>query len=264
MSIYDSEGDTLPFTPESFTADADVDTDAEGVFAWLRPHGDTACEAFDASVNTTIKDKQEYGHERQFLHRSSRQCLSRSTYTEDGEEVEASLFHRWSGAFKFSLKVSPRSPSKGWYLGTNYGRDSQEIDILLAPPQKRWKPTRIASIHARLFFHEQSLRMMIEARHAVTVTKIGTAVITRSGVHVLEHGELIQIGNCSYIFEYTSLHSTKAFEQDLFRWMKEHYRSSLPNNLLSPHSVGEPRSLGRYYCSPSAFAKGRFGKVSAG
>ncbi|KAF7510562.1 hypothetical protein GJ744_006408 [Endocarpon pusillum] len=94
--------------------------------------------------------------------------------------------------------------------------------------------------------------------------KNGTAVITRSGTHVLEHGELIQIGNCSYTYEYTSLHSTKVFEQDLFRWMKEYYSSPLPNGLLSPHTVGEPRSLGRYYCSPSTFAKGTFGKVSAG
>ncbi|KAF7510563.1 hypothetical protein GJ744_006409 [Endocarpon pusillum] len=94
MSIYDSDGDTIPFTPESFTADVD----AEGVFAWLRPHGDNACEAFDASVNTTIKSKQKYEHERQFLHRFSRQCRSRSIYTEDGEEAEANPYHQWSGA----------------------------------------------------------------------------------------------------------------------------------------------------------------------
>ena len=264
MSIYDSDGDTIPLTPESFTAEADANAEAEGVFAWLRPHGDIACEAFDASVNTTIKNKQQYRHERQFLHRSSRECRSRSVYTEDGEEAKPSLYNQWSGAFKFSLKVPPRYPTKGWYLGTNYGRNSQEVDILLAPPQERWKSARIASKHARLLFHSESLRMTIEARHAVTITKNGTAVITQSGIHVIEHGELIQIGNCSYTFEYTSLYSTQVFEQDLFRWMKKYDRSSRPNHLLSPHSVGEPRSLGRYYCSPSAFAKGTFGKVSAG
>lgn len=81
MSIYESDGDTIPLTPESFTAEADAVAEAEGVFAWLRPHGDNACEAFDASVNTTIKNKQKHRHERQFLYRSSRERRSRSVYT---------------------------------------------------------------------------------------------------------------------------------------------------------------------------------------
>lgn len=261
--FFDSDGDTIPLTPESFAQDV-VDANNDEIFAWLRPHSEAACAAFDASVNSTIKDKRRYEHERQFLHRISRERRARSVYSEDGQQVGDPPY-QWSGAFKLSLKIPPRDPAKGWYLGTNYKRNTQEIDILLAPPKEEWAVTRIAANHARLFFHQESTRMMLEARHAVTLTKNGAEVITQSRSRVIENGELIQIGSCLYTFEYTNVHATEAFEEALFKWIKE-YSSPLwaPNKLLSPSRLGEPRSLGKYYCSPSAFAKGTFGKISAG
>ena len=46
--------------------------------------------------------------------------------------------------------------------------------------------------------------------------------------------------------------------------MKKHFGSQSLHRHLSPTSVGDPVMLGNYYCSPSAFAKGTFGKVTAG
>lgn len=183
---FDSDGDTVPFTPESFNQDI-TEAENDEVFAWLRPHSETACAAFNATLNSTVKNKCRYEHERQFLHRISRERRARSVFSEDGEEVESAPYE-WSGAFKLSLKIPPRNPKKGWCLGTNYRRNTQEVDILLAPPKEEWAVTRIAANHARLFFHQESYRMMLEARHAVTLTKNGTEVITQSRCHVIEDG----------------------------------------------------------------------------
>ena len=106
---------------------------------------------------------------------------------------------------------------------------------------------------------------MLEARHTVTITKDGVTVITQSKSHVIEHGELIEIGHCSYRFEYTELHATSAFKKDLVIFMKEQKGPQWSlHQLLAPDSVGAPISLGTYCCSPSAFAQGTFGKTSAG
>jgi hypothetical protein len=80
---FDSNGDTVPLTPDSFTQDV-VDIDDDEVFAWLRPYSKAACAAFNASVNSAIKNKLRYVHKRQFLHRISQEQRARSVYTEDG------------------------------------------------------------------------------------------------------------------------------------------------------------------------------------
>ena len=211
-----------------------------------------------------MKEREKYEHIRQFLHISQRGNRARSVYTEDEVGPNDTLL-QWSGAFKLSLKASSRDSSKGWYFGTSRGRQIQDVDILLAPPIKRWISSRVAGIHGRLYFHQESYRMMLEARHTVTVTKNGVAVVNQSSSRVIEHGELIEIGHCLYIFEYTELHSTPAFEQDLIRYMKDQNKSQWSlNKLLSPSSVRAPISIGGYNWSPHAFAQGTFGKVSAG
>ncbi len=261
--MSDSEGSTILLSPGS-VADDLVNTNEDDVFAWLRPHCDTACAAFNASVNSALKNRDKYEHIRQFLHVTERDKRARSPYTETDTEPENTPL-QWSGGFKLSLKAPPRDPAKGWYLGTNRGRQSQEVDILLAPPTKDWASKRIAGKHARLFLHEQSCRIMLEARHAVTMTKNGAAVITQLNSRVIEDNELIVIGECSYIFQYAESYSTPAFEQDLVRFMKEQSGPQWSlNKLLSPASIGVPISIGSYCCSPSAFAQGTYGKISAG
>ena len=166
------------------------------------------------------------------------------------------------GAFKLSLKVLPRDPVKGWYLGSS----CQRADLLLAPSGRRWQSTtRIAERHARLFFHAESCRAILEARHTVTSTKTGVEVLRECASQILEHGEPLVINDCSYVFELTDLFATPDFEEELTTFLKRYFKKEWSmNKLLSPTSVRQPLVIGEYHCSPSAFAQGTFGKVSAG
>ncbi len=258
-----SEGSTAPFTPESFADDV-TNPDLRDVFAWLRPHSKTACAAYDAAVNTCIKNPEKYNNARQFMHANDRAMRAESVFTEDGETAEFTRL-QWSGAFKLSLKILPNNPAAGWCLGTNRGRPWGEVDLLLAPPINSWITAKVAGKHARLFFHKDTWRLMLEARHTVTMGKGGASVVRGSTPRVLENGELIEISDCSYIFEYTDLYSTQRFEQDLAQFIRQHRGSDSPlNEHLSPSRTSEPVAVGEYSCSPSAFAQGTFGKVSAG
>lgn len=259
--MTDSEGDTIPFTPDSI-AENIANPVLDGIFAWLRPHSPTAQAAFDAIVNAGITYTEKYRDTRQFLHLDDhRKKRALSIHTEDGEtEVSGSL--QWSGAFKLSLNVLPRDPVKGWYLGSS----SEEADLVLVPSSKGWlQRTRIAGRHARLFLHPESNRVVLEARHTVTTSKTGVQVLHGSACRVLEHGELVAINDCCYTFEFTDLFATQGFDEGLSVFMKHYHGSQwFMNKLLSPNSVGKPLLLGEYFCSPSAFAQGTFGKVSAG
>ena len=261
--MSDTDISTIPNTPASFS---DVTSpDVSNVFAWLRPHSLTACAAFDGVVNTVILKPAKYEHVRQFLHTDGRVDRASSVFSEEDGIAQDSP-PQWIGAYKFSLNSPPQDPSNGWMLGTNRGREDNRIDMLLAPSGKAWTRTGISSWHARLFLHPESYRMTIEARHTVTTTKHGAHVLNNLRNGVLEHGELLEIGSCSYIFEYTDLYRAAVFEQDLCRYMKLHIRETnwSMNDYLSPCSVGMPLSMGKYYSSASAFAQGTFGKVSAG
>lgn len=268
MSNYErpgseSEGSTAPFTPESFADDV-TNPNQRDVFAWLHPHSKTACAAYDAAVNTCIKNPDKHKHARQFMSANDRARRAESVFTEDGKTAEFT-HPQWSGAFKLSLKVLPNDPAAGWYLGTNRGRPPGEVDLLLAPPTNAWTAAKVAGKHARLFFHKDTWRLMLEARHTVTMGKGGASVVRGSAPRVLEDGELIEISDCSYIFEYSDLYPTQGFEQDLAKFIKQHQGSDFPlNKYLSPCRTSEPVSVGEYSCSPSAFAQGTFGKVSAG
>jgi hypothetical protein len=106
--------------------------------------------------------------------------------------------------------------------------------------------------------------MMIQARHTATVAKKGTTVLSQSDTWVVEDGELIVIGACTYVFQYTNLHSTPAFERDRVRLMKEQICSQWsPNQLITPSSTGHLSPLGNTGTPSSAFVQGTFGKVSA-
>jgi hypothetical protein len=125
--------------------------------------------------------------------------------------------------------------------------------------------TGVAGKRARLFFHKESCRVVLEARHTVTIGRNGATIFTQSASRVVEDEELIMIGNCAYTYEYTPFFASSSFERDISRYMKEYCEPEWSlNKLLSPSSVGKPISLGNYYYSPMAFAQGTFGKVSAG
>ena len=237
----------------------------EGVFAWLRPFNDEACNAFHATVDTVLHNIIEFAHFRQFLYLEGKNVMrAGSVFTEDENAAEepgdTSKNERWSGAFRFHLD-STGNDSLSWRLGSECS--PEKIDILLAPGNS-WKRLKVAYSHARLYVHRGSYRMMLEARHTVTIGRNCLKPVTNRNSHVVEHGEIVIIGACTFTFEYTDFARTPTFEMSLQRTLNASSGSEPLNHYLSPTSVGVPVSIGDYNCSPSAFAQGTFGTVSAG
>ncbi|KAL8774145.1 MAG: hypothetical protein Q9209_001253 [Squamulea sp. 1 TL-2023] len=267
-SASDLDDSTVPNTPDSNSGDA-VQLAQHEVFAWLRPLNKAACQGFDATVNTVIKYSSQFDHIRQFLHCDNRQERAPSVFTEDsgGSDHEpAAPTKEWAGAFGLRIIYLPSDPVLGWRLGTNRGRSaSPEVDLLLAPPTDHWVKTRISGHHVTLSLDPGCSRIVLHARHTVTISWRGAKTLRRSESHVLENGEVIHIGNCAYTFEYTDYFFSLNFESTVSHYMRKYHNPLWAiNKYISPNSVGSPTLIGKYYCSPSAFAQGTFGKVAAG
>ena len=261
--MSDSEGSTVLLQVDESANDV-VHSSEDGVFAWLRPISETACAAFSASVNSVLKYDRKHRHHRRFLHVDDRQERCRSPFSEEGSDTQPKRLE-WLGAFKLSLQADLLDPAQGWYLGTDRGQKSPQVDILLAPPTKAWASQRIASKHARLFFHQESGRIMLEARHTVISSRTRTEILNKTKTCVIEHGGMLQFGTCSYIFEYTDLHSTDSFQRHLQQFMRNHHDPQWSlNRHLTPSSVGIAVPVGKYWCSATALAQGTFGKITAG
>ncbi|KAI9674949.1 MAG: hypothetical protein M1817_001355 [Caeruleum heppii] len=242
--MSDSGASTIPFTPTSFADDVSQDFDFD-VFALLRPTNSNARTAFDAALNTVIKRGVEYRHLRQFFLAKRRPNSPASTFSEidTGFDLESSP-PMWIGSYKLSLETLPRDPSVGWLMGTGrYAGGDGETDLLLMPPTDKWTNEGIAGKHAIVSFHPESSRILIQARHSMTLG-LGAQTVTGS--------------------QSRHFHSP-AFATNLTRFLKLYRnKESFQNPLLSTASVGQPVSLGNYFCSPSAFAQGSFGRVTAG
>ncbi|KAI4256236.1 MAG: hypothetical protein L6R42_006341 [Xanthoria sp. 1 TBL-2021] len=194
---------------------------------------------------------------------------SQSVFTEDEDSSNEPLPvppYQWTGAFGLCLRNLPRNPAQGWCLGTNCARtSSNEVDLLLAPPLHYRTETQIAGHHATLSLHTQSCRIVVQARHTITVGRNGAKAYRNPESVLLEPGEIVFIGNCAYTFEYTEYFETVAFKQEITQYMRNHHDSMWSmNKYISPGSVGVPTALGNYNCSPRAFNQGTFGKISAG
>lgn len=214
-------GDTVAITQESFSEDV-TSTNESDVFAWLRPLNDAACQGFDAAVQPVAK-YQKFGHVRQFLQAENRPKRLGSIFTEDGDKVNEAEKEPirqekdWVGSFKFSPNNLPRHPAKGWYLGTDRGgfaKEKAEVDVLLAPPARIWVKLGIARNYVRLSFHKGLCPIVLAARHT---TFLGSNTLLSSDIHVLGQEEVIGIGNCTYVFEYTDLFTSPAFQERLVR-----------------------------------------------
>ncbi|KAL8934834.1 MAG: hypothetical protein Q9216_005710, partial [Gyalolechia sp. 2 TL-2023] len=262
----DADGSTVPNSPDAESGDA-ARLDEEQVFAWLRPMNDIANTAFNATVDMVIKHTPVFDHFRSFLHyRDSHQPRSQSVFTEDDDDSNqesppAHPYRQWSGSFGLCLNHLPCDPGQGWRVGTN----SKEIDILLAPPRSFRNETQIAGYHGTLKLHMESCRILLQARHTITVGRDGPKAFRYPETLLLEPGEIIFIGNCTYTFEYTKYFYSEAFKHALTRYMRNYHDSSWSiNQYVTPGSIGIPTVLGEYYCSPRAFNQGTFGKISAG
>ena len=273
MAWSDAGTLTIPNTPEDFS---DVTTiDDEDAFALLRPVSPSAQSAFNESISAIIEDvdgSSVYKHCRKFVYAEWGTARAASVFTEvEDTETEVldsnSVPLRWNGAFKFSLRELQHEGKSGWCLGTSRGHSDSsvpEIDILLAPPTNAWAQRGIAGKHARLYFHKDSYRMVLEARHTVTLGNSGR-VVRNSQSQVLGDKDLVVIGDCTYCFEYTTHFQSEGFEAQLLRYIQQTCGPQWAiNRLLSPASVGAPLPVGTYFRSPSAFAQGTFGQVAVG
>ena len=191
------------------------------VFACLHPLHGPASDAFDAVVKAVILESSKFQHHRRFLHLEEHPARESSVFTEDEHEdgraaAKAIDRSQKTGSFQLSLTILPHKPAEGWYLGTSRGRSSaEEVDLLLAPPTGRRTPQDVAGRHARLFLHPESCRVVIEARHTVTLTRSGATTLSQLKQQVIQHNELVKIGECLYTFEYTDFFSTPTFEEQL-------------------------------------------------
>lgn len=247
----------------------------DDAFALLRPVNPNAQNAFDAAVDAIITRSDEDGafqHFRRYIHSMRDTARSWSVFTEDRDNIAEEpgvdqTPQRWTGAFKFSLRTPPRDRNLGWYLGTSRGPSAslrREVDILLAPPTGVWAQSSLAGSHARLHFHPETYRMVLQARHTVLVGK-SQRIIRDSQSQVLDDKDFVMIGECTYAFEYTTHFRTPEFEAELSQCLQQTYGSQWAiNKLLTPASVGVPIPLGEYYRSPNAFAQGTFGQVAVG
>ena len=269
--MSDSTVSTVPMTPPSNSHHVPPNQIIEDVFAWLKPINPVACEAFNDVVNAMVEDSTMYTHTRQFLQAnpnvSTRAVSVFTDSTDDGDDGGSSQRKpQWSGSFKLSLKLLPFVSGEGWSIGTGHRLPAgEEVDIMLAPPSKRWTKS-IAAKHARFLFHKDSGRLILEARHRIKLSGVnGADVITNTTTRALERGHFISIDNCLYAFEYTDLMKSEGFLNELSGFMKAHHGSAwaLPSTLCSALG-GDHITLGDYTCTPGAFAKGAFGEVGAG
>lgn len=265
--MADSQESSIPNTLIPDVAGTD---EGDHIFAWLRPLSPAACDAFEQTVNAVIEHPEKYSNAQRFLDTDSRFTraasvpLEESTADKPNQEREAK---QWIGAFKFSLETPPQTPEEGWCLGTGDGQESIEsVDILLAPPKRRSEANGISGRHAFLAFHPESLQLVLRARHTLTLCgPNGADTFTGPTSRMLGHGATLLFGDCAYVFECSRLFSTPAFVQRLSKFMKTCYGAQWTlKNRLSQASGGGQLTIGKYTCSPGAFAQGTFGQVTAG
>ena len=245
------------------------ESNTEIVFAWLRPMNEFARHAFHLLVDSMIQNPGSRMSERRFIHLDGREPMDTSSGSNSDGSADEGATHqpRWVGAFKFSTAVYPRDPAKGWLIGT--GRGTLEVDVVIGPPDLKWKSNKIRGNHARLYIHEESCQPTVEALHGMEVSgATGVKHIsqrTASSSKVLEHGHQLEIGRCTYLFLRGGAFMNGMFDANLPRFMKAHHgKSWAAHPILSATSTGSYLIMDQYTFLPGAFAAGTFGEVTAG
>lgn len=228
-----------------------------------------AQEAFDATVNEFAVQPQElYRHARQYMVVKPRTSRAHNVFSNDsGSDTELHSGQsnpQWDGYYKFSLRLPPREPSEGWWLGTS--RTNRAVDILLAPPGPLWERWDLAGKHACLFFHFQSCRIILKARHKLIITAAsGPIVYAKPESRVLESKQVVSIGDCLYEFSHTAHLASASFKDELVAHMKFVCGPQwTAHALVSPASSEGRLTIGDYACLPGTFAQGSFGEITSG
>ncbi|KAI4191735.1 MAG: hypothetical protein LQ348_003444 [Seirophora lacunosa] len=198
--------------------------DASKAFAILIPKSPSAELAFDEVVSTVMQAPDDYARVMKSIHAHPPTDSARSQFSMQddlAEVVQDTPPPLWTGAYKFELKaLSSRKTS--WLLG--FGPSSaakapnHPVDLLLAPKTNVWCQKSLNSHHARIFFSEESLSLMIEANYNVAISgPLGYRDLHEPSVVL--HGTTIQFGDCIYKMEFTDYAESLEFEDHLMTLM---------------------------------------------
>ncbi|MCJ1237842.1 hypothetical protein MMC14_005829 [Varicellaria rhodocarpa] len=203
------------------------------VFALLRPANAAARKAYDATLKVAADHPTRFGYANRYV-QSEPGPVGAESGSAIGDDEDVLEF----GSFKFSLDISPSRPWNGWYLGIGWGdyrcegmlleRPFRVADILLGPPTVDSQSLGLEKEHARIFLDPESGRVVLEARHSLTIGRDVTKNIQDSAHHVLEHNEQISIGDCVYVFEHTNFFNHPTFRDDLSVFLKAQALPPLP------------------------------------
>ena len=171
--------------------------------------------------------------------------------------------YRYQGAYHFQLSNFPRDSKPGWTLGDGRGTAASLVDILLCGPKK---VREIAGIHATIFPHEQSCRLVLRARHKTVVRNVTLSQSTGPLQRELAKVDEIRIGDCVYTFKHGEFAESEEGQKQLEMHMKKTHGPNWErlSAVLGPNSDLPQITLHAYSWPLGAFAKGTFGQVTAG
>ncbi|KAL8689957.1 MAG: hypothetical protein Q9218_004489 [Villophora microphyllina] len=200
-------------------------TDAAYDFAHLTPHNDAARTAFDQLVVTILKSDIDYAYSNQFIGidgKKQTRAVSVCSVDEGAdEEVDQPVAPEamWEGKFALSLRTKEAPLRDGWWAGSEFAKAHKgQHELLLAPPTQEWYNRGIYGRHFRLWIHPRSYRVMITARHTLT---LGSKTLNRSSSHTVSREALITLGACQYKFHLTDYSDEQAWKEDFYCYMHE-------------------------------------------
>ncbi|KAL8904716.1 MAG: hypothetical protein Q9207_003080 [Kuettlingeria erythrocarpa] len=270
----------------------------ESDFACLVPRSPLAKKAFSEAVDFIFSNGMKYAHAAR-----SMRVLGKAADDEegsDGEEIESGdglepsmkKPRLWDGYYALNLgiesaeNVSDRAPDtasdkpptkapykaphndkRGWRAGTEHKKLKQGVlDLLLAPPTQYWSDRGVRADHFLLTFSTNCHQMMVEAERLVT---LGRDDVKRGTPYVLEDGDTVGVGDCSYLYEYAPPPETPYHDEQFVLYMWQVHRHSHRKGDITapraPTAVTHVVKLEKGYSFVGgSFSQGGFGKVHAG
>jgi len=265
--------DTIPNTPEPFS----IPGGSFQPFARLTPINAKARSAFDYAVDA-IKhnpDFFEYARRNMCIDSARQESVSVASVFTDSEDTKSEtssndLPHRYRGYFRLDLSNPPINSRAGWVLGDGRGSAAGHVDFLLSGPKK---VADIAGMHAMIFPHKQTCRLVLGVRHKTVLlasdgsrTSVSLSRSSACAVQELAWEDEIRIGDCAYLFTYEDHATGEEHHHQLEKFMKKCHGVGWEGlqGLLGPSPDAMPIRLHKYSWTLGAFAKGTFGQVAAG
>jgi hypothetical protein len=214
MTYEHADPEADPKTPDTCFLEFSPRTTARlrGDFARLIPINLSAMLAFDDIARTLKLDPEWNPHARQFIHVDDLQDLPPQWQDSDTEtDVKDKPKKIWTGCYRFSLELLPRTLRLGWVLGG--GRKDmkdQGVDLLLTLEKTKH---HIHGRHARLTHDLESSAFMLYVAEGKVVIVNGKERLEGSqrAISSVETG--LSLGDLAYQLEFTQLNEMRYREQ---------------------------------------------------